>query len=183
MTTDLLTQSGFDRLLQILDDDRDRAAAAYQRLRHRIAGLMQWWGAPNGEDLADDTFDRVAQKLEEGAAIQRHMMAAYVRGVARMIFYESSRREHQQWINERAAAHVWETWRSSAQVEAAHARLERCLATLPEADRTLVLRYYGVGRAGDVRQQLAREAGISATALRIRAHRIRARLEALLRES
>ena len=183
MTSDLLTQSGFERLLQILDDDRDRAAVAYEQLRCRIAGLMQWWGAPNGEDLADVTFDRVAQKLEEGAIIHRHKIAAYARGVARLIFYESSRRQHQQWLNERAAASVWETWRSSAPAEAAHVRLERCLATLPDADRMLVLRYYGEGRAGDVRQQLASETGISPTALRIRAHRIRARLETLMGEA
>jgi DNA-directed RNA polymerase specialized sigma24 family protein len=180
MTSDLLTRSGFERLLEILDDDRDRAAVAYEQLRRRIAALLQWWGAPDGDDLADVTFDRVAQKLDEGAVIPRTKMAAYARSVARLTFYESVRRQRRQRLNERGAVGVWD---SSPDVEDLHARLERCLATLPGADRHLVLRYYGDGRANDMRRELARQAGISGTALRIRAHRIRGRLETLMRES
>ena len=91
MTEWRLTPTAFDRLLQALDSDRDRAALAYEQLRRRIVGLMRWWGALPAEELADQTLDRVARKLEEGAPIQPGSFGAYVRGVARMIFYEWSR--------------------------------------------------------------------------------------------
>ena len=44
--------------------------------------------------------------------------------------------------------------------------------------RSLVLRYYGEGKAAEVRRRLASELTLSTTALRIRAHRIRMQLEA-----
>jgi hypothetical protein len=40
-----------------------------------------------------------------------------------------------------------------------------------------VLRYYGEGKAADVRRSLASELGVSMTALRLRAHRTRLQLE------
>lgn len=62
--------------------------------------------------------------------------------------------------------------------------LDRCLDSLDTDDRTLVLRYYGddaAGRTIDARRDLARSLSISPTALRIRAFRIRERLEACVR--
>ncbi len=55
--------------------------------------------------------------------------------------------------------------------------LDQCLEGLDPGERALVLGYYGEGRKADLRSRLARDLGISATALRIRAHRLRARLE------
>jgi len=180
MTGGLLTESGFDRLLRTLDDDRDRAAVAYEELRYRLMGLLQWWGAPDSDQLADVTFDRVAQKLHEGAVIPRAKLGAYTRAVARLIFCESARRQRRQRTNERAAAGMWS---SDAELELLHARLDECLNALPAADRSLVVRYYGDGRTGDVRRELAQELGLTPTALRLRAHRIRVRLEARMREA
>jgi DNA-directed RNA polymerase specialized sigma24 family protein len=55
--------------------------------------------------------------------------------------------------------------------------LDACLETLQPAERDLVLRYYGTGRQHVIRRELAGELGISSTALRLRAHRVRERLE------
>jgi len=63
------------------------------------------------------------------------------------------------------------------------ADLDGCLATLAAEERRLLLSYYGHGRAADVRRKLADELGLSPTALRIRAHRLRARVEAALKHS
>jgi DNA-directed RNA polymerase specialized sigma24 family protein len=56
---------------------------------------------------------------------------------------------------------------------------EACLARLPDDARALVLGYYvAEGQAKiDNRRRLAREAGLSNTALRSRVHRLRDRLE------
>jgi DNA-directed RNA polymerase specialized sigma24 family protein len=166
-----LTADTFERLLDALDPDRERAAAAYERLRHRIIGLLSWWGASAPEDLADATLDRVARKLQEGAAIPSGSLGAYVRGVARMVFYESNRERLAPLTGDEPA-----TLPRSDLPDAGDC-LDRCLARWDAADRQLLLRYYGAGKASDVRKRIAVELAISATALRIRMHRLRARLQ------
>lgn len=56
--------------------------------------------------------------------------------------------------------------------------LERCLAELPDANRAIILGYYADERQTkiDGRQQLARNLGLTAAALRNRAQRLRDRL-------
>jgi|SRR5262245_19433005 len=166
-----VTPAAFDRLLSALDADRDRAAAAYEHLRERTTGLLRWWGASDPEDLADITLDRVARKLEEGAAIAQGSFGAYVRGVARMIFYEAQRRPK---LHAGDAAHLAPP---PASDHAVLACLDSCLNRLSEAERSLMLRYYGDGKPSDVRRRLGVDLGVSMTALRIRAHRTRLQLE------
>src|SRR5262245_13189249 len=167
-----LTSQSLDRLLNVLGPDRERAAEAYDELRRRIVGLMEWWGSNSPDELADETLDRVARKLEEGAVIPDGSLGAYVRGVARMIFYEASRRPRMLTVvPERALTST------DNPDEAILSSLDRCLDRLSAADRNLVLRYYGDGKPSDNRQALAVELGISPTALRVRAHRLRQQLE------
>ncbi|MBZ5556045.1 MAG: sigma-70 family RNA polymerase sigma factor [Acidobacteriia bacterium] len=171
-----LTSNALDRLLAALDEDRDRAALAYEQLRQRIIGLLGWWGAASAEDLADETLDRVARKLEEGAVIADGSLGAYVRGVARLVFYEWTRRPRAPH-DVGAAGELIVAAADEPDGEDVLDNLDRCLDALSPDDRSLVLRYYGDGKAADVRRALAAELGISQTALRIRAHRLRDRLE------
>jgi DNA-directed RNA polymerase specialized sigma24 family protein len=169
-----LSQGAFERLLQALDSDRERAGVAYELLRRRIVGLMRWWGAQAAEELADQTLDRVARKLEEGAVVPEGSFGAYVRGVARMIFYEGGRASRLQPPDPSVVAS------GDPESERALRCLDRCLLKLEERERTLVLRYYADGNKAEVRRALASELGVSQTALRIRAHRLRLRLEDLV---
>ena len=161
----------FDRLLSALDADRDRAGEAYEHLRERTAGLLRWWGASDAEDLADLTLDRVARKLEEGATIANGSFGAYVRGVARMIFYESRRRPQ---VHVADGAYLAPPPSSDPDLLNC---LDSCLQGLNPDDRRTVLRYYGDGKLSDVRKRLGEELGVTMTALRIRAHRLRMQLE------
>jgi DNA-directed RNA polymerase specialized sigma24 family protein len=172
-----LTAQAFDGLLGALDPDRERAAAAYERLRERLIGLMRWWGAAQPEDIADEALDRVARKLETGVEIPDGSLGAYVRGVARMVFYEWTRRPRAEHI----AIEVATT--ASGDDHTALTQLDGCLDRLAAEDRRLLLKYYGEGRAADVRKQLARELGLSPTALRIRVHRLRIRVESAMKHS
>jgi len=166
-----LTSGAFDRLLAVLDADRGRAASAYEQLRYRLIGLLRWWGAVQPEDLADETLDRVARRLDEGATVSAGSFGAFVGGVARMVFYESMREPASSPTLREPTATT-----APDEVEAAGECLDRCLASLEAAERTLLLRYYDGGKAATVRKQLADELGISPTALRIRAHRLRVTL-------
>jgi DNA-directed RNA polymerase specialized sigma24 family protein len=160
-----------ERLLTILDDDRESAAAAYTELRVRLTSLLRWWGAVDPETLADHAFDRAARKLQEGAAVERTHFGAYLRGVARMVFYEASRQPQMIPLDRDPEAD------SEVADQAPLDCLDRCLGTLSVEDRRLVLRYYDGANQIATRQKLAQELGISSTALRIRTHRLRTRLE------
>jgi DNA-directed RNA polymerase specialized sigma24 family protein len=166
-----VSEAAFNRLLTALDADRDRAAAAYEQLRERTIGLLRWWGAAEPEELADATFDRVAHKLSTGAVVAEGSLGAYVRGVARLIFYEARRRPRVQSHEIALLSPA-----PSADVELLTC-LDSCLTALSRQDRDVVLRYYADGKAADVRRRLAAELDLSMTALRIRAHRIRLQLE------
>lgn len=168
-----LSSAAFERLLAVLADDREAGAAAYAALRLRIAGLMRWWGAPDPEALADQTLDRVAIKLDEGAPVTRDRVGAFARGVARLIFLEARR----------APAHVadfpvLEAPLAEPPSPAPLDCLDHCLDQLSADDRALVLRYYDAVNQIAQRRALAAEYAVSAGALRLRTHRIRARLEA-----
>src|SRR5215831_17850906 len=143
-----VSQGAFNRLLTALDGDRDRAAHAYELLRERTIGLLRWWGAAEPEDLADIALDRVARKLEEGAVVTPGSMGAYLRGVARMIFYESRRRP--QVLAQEVALLT-----PPPPEPDLLGCLDNCLDRLSRQERDLVLRYYGEGKAADVRRRLA----------------------------
>ena len=166
-----LSGAAFERLLAILADDRDAAAAAYGQLRLRIVGLQRWWGSADPDTLADVTLDRAARKLHEGAQVARDDFGAYVRGVARLVFYEATRQPATVPIVQDPVAE--ETTDADARLDS----LDDCLQTLSAGDRRMVLRYYDSSNQIAARRQMARELGITPTALRIRTHRLRTRLE------
>ncbi len=130
------------------------------------------WGPISADELLDTTLDRVARKLEEGAVIQKGSLGAYMRGVARLVFYESTRKPRTEVLVHDVAEGAQEEG-----LEPSLACLDRCLQTLDPGERRLALEYYENGDKAAIRRTLAHALGLSATALRIRAHRLRERLE------
>ena len=171
-----LTAAAFERLLKVLHPEREKAAVEYERLRDRITGLLGWWGSPRASELADETLDRVARKLDEGAEVRAGSLGAYVRGVARMVFYESSRQQQPDPLPHDLdlSAPVTDEEQGPALI-----CFDRCLAKLSAVDRKNLLRYYDDtgGRTIEARRKLADELGISPNVLRVRMHRLRDRLE------
>ena len=173
-----LTSEALENLLALLDADRDRAGALYEALRRRVQGLFRWWGSENPLELADRTLDRAAMKVLEGAPVSAEALPAYVRGVARFVFHESLReRQHEEEMLRDVPV-------SSADSAREHdlGALDVCLATLGSPDRGLILGYYAARGSSmiEARRRLASELRLSPTALRIRAHRLRQRLEECL---
>src|SRR5262249_54062245 len=148
----VLNGEAFELLLAALDPDRERAAAAYERLRERTIGLLRWWGALHPEELTDETLDRVARKLAEGVPIAAPSFGAYVRGVARLVFYEAGRERVAPLTGREALPPV-----QPDDVEMAAQCLDHCLASLPAPERQVLLRYYGPGKASTLRQEIAVE--------------------------
>src|SRR5687767_11377140 len=170
-----LTQRAFDRLLESLGPDRERAGERYEQIRLKLIRFFEWRGAAWPEDEADHTLDRVSRRLEEGEQVES--LERYCYGVARMIFLEEARNRtrEQAWL---LGFCVWRD-EGKSEAEERQADLEHCLAGLPAEDRELICEYYqGEHRMRiDHRRALAGRLGIPVSTLRLRAHRIRARLE------
>src|ERR1041385_785202 len=99
-----LTQDAFDRMLIALGGDRDSGGEKYLEIRTNLTRFFEWRGCSFPEDHADETFNRMAKKLDEGEQILNP--AGYAMGVARLLLLEvmKSRQREQSALNEIGAA-------------------------------------------------------------------------------
>lgn len=180
-----LEPEGFDLLLDALDPDRDRAGRHYGQLHRRLVKFFEWHGSPHPDEQADEVIDRLTRRLAEGNRIES--LEAYAHGVARLLLHE----EHRAAAREQAArAQI--LWTATQAIRAAAARprvddgeqreqtcFDHCLAALTPHSREVILGYYAGERRIKIegRRELAARLGVDLNALRVRAHRIRARLE------
>jgi len=172
----VLTEDGFNKLLEGLNPDRQRAAEQYEHLRRSLIHYFDWRGSIRAERDADETIDRLARKLCEGHIVDVH---TYALGVARNVALESLR-EQQKELNSRDVLPLLIS--DSTNGEDSDRRFdcfEVCLGHLPIAKRDLILAYYDGDKRTKIanRQKLADKTGMPIGRLRIQAHRIREKLE------
>jgi len=168
------TKSSFDRFLEGLDPDRDRAGQKYEALRIKVIKFFEWRACASAEDLADETIDRVIRKIDAGELVRDH--AAYTYRVAKFLYLEKVKvPSREQALEDDFAAPFSEIETDDTRL----ADLERCLGMLSQANREMVLRYYQEDKRAkiDHRKKLADSLGLSLNALRIKTNRIRAKLE------
>jgi RNA polymerase sigma factor (sigma-70 family) len=162
------TQEAFDSLLGWLDNDRDQAGKKYETIRRRLMKIFTCRGCVEAEDLADETINRVTAKIPEVAPTYQGDPVLYFYGVARKVHHEWLRRQNRSIpaqptkVTDDDDDHLYEC-------------LDRCMETISEKSRQLVLRYYENEKKAKIedRKTIADELGIGVNALRIRAHRIR----------
>jgi DNA-directed RNA polymerase specialized sigma24 family protein len=172
----VLTQAAFDKLLALLDADRERAGERYEILRQKLVKFFEWRGSRSPEDHADQTINRVTRKIDEGEEIEN--IQAYCYAVARLLLMETLKEQ-------KRAQTAIDQLPSPVQVsdddgpELLHECFEKCLGSLPPESRELIIGYYQQEKRAkiDRRKEQAAKLGIPLNALRIRAHRIRAKLE------
>lgn len=173
-----LTKEAFDRLLAMLDADREQAGRKYESVRLKLVKYFQWRGAALPDREADETINRVARRIEEGEGV--YNLNAYFYGVARLVLAESLKERERERSALSQVPAVEAADDDDPDAEARRACLDRCLQQLPEESRALIVEYYQdeKGRKIERRKRLAARLGIPLNALRIRAHRIRLGLEA-----
>jgi len=177
-----LSDEGLRRLLDRLGASPEESGAVYERLHGQLVDFFDWRGVPEAETAADETLDRVARRLTEGEEVRQ--LRSYTYGVARHVMQERLRdqlRERQAARSARALADGVAAGAASA--EERQDCLVRCLGELADDERELVVAYYRTSGPLPVldRRGLAARLGLSAGALRTRAHRLRLRLEECLR--
>jgi DNA-directed RNA polymerase specialized sigma24 family protein len=176
-----LTQTAFDKLLSCLDSDRERAGEKYERLRLKLVKFFEWHGTEFPEERADQALDRITRRIDEGEIIRD--LNRYAHGVARLLWLEAL--EELKGRSE-AFTHLSSTLPppDDAQDEAEKTELRlacfrRCLQQLPPESCELITEYYQKEKRAriDHRNALAERLQIPPSLLRVRAHRIRRRLE------
>ena len=183
-----ITQTGFDKFLALLDNDREAAGAKYESLRARLVKFFEWRNCDAADELTDAVFDRVAKKISEGEQIQN--VAAYAATVAQFVFKEDCRKRERffESIEENPSAeNLIAASDSSETDETSAARfdcLEKCLAEFSDENRRLVVAYYDTDERTMIatRRRLADSLEISLNTLRIRVCRLKAKLENCTRE-
>ncbi len=179
----VITTEALDKLLDHFSSNREEAGSQYEIMRVKLVRYFEWRSCASSEDLADETINRVARRIDEGENIFN--LPAYFSSVARLIFMESLRER------ERTSVPLDEIPEISAvqpvedeQREVRLGCLDQCLNKLPVESQNLILKYYHDERRAkiDRRKQLAEGLGIPLNALRIRAHRIRTALEKCVKD-
>jgi RNA polymerase sigma factor (sigma-70 family) len=175
-----LTSQAFIKLLARLGDDEEQAAQKYEDLRHTLIRSFEWRGAPFPEEHADETFNRLARKLDEGVEIRN--INDYTYTVARLVWLEAikgadKRRAPLDEIQNEPVA--IDTIREVAEKEHSLDCLDDCLDALPGESRDLIMEYYVDEKRGRInrRRDLARRLGLRRDALANRAQRLRDKLE------
>lgn len=172
----ILTQASFDSLLAWLDPSREAAGRKYEEIRTRLIKIFACRGCYEPEDLADETINRVTNKLEEIEATFIGERARYFYGVANKV--------HLEYLRRKPAPPLPATTDSSDEAEHQYRCLDRCVSRLTAENRELVMQYYQEEKRAKIehRKNLADRLGIAVNALRIRAHRIRRSLQDCVKE-
>jgi DNA-directed RNA polymerase specialized sigma24 family protein len=178
-----MPREDYQRLLLTLDPDPIRAAKEYEKLRQKLIVFFDRNGFPDAYIQADEALDRTAR----GVGIEN--INAYAHEVARRQLLENIRDRDRNPVKADDFDDVLRTREAHIAVPStsfgvpdekviAEIRmqcLDLCMKRLPREDRRLLLAWYREeGRVKlELRQQLARDRGISMAALKTRLFRLR----------
>lgn len=162
-------------------------------MRRRLVAYFDRKNCASPDELADETLNRVAQRLEELGSITGTARAQYCYVTAKFVFLEYLRSHTRAGtsLEEMSPAEADSVLSTSAyQNDEADNKehlsdcLEQCLEKLAPSDRELILEYYRGEQRTKIenRRSLAATLRLSVNALTIRASRIRNKLELCAKE-
>src|SRR5437879_9677752 len=168
----VLRQDEFDRLPTWLDPDPERAGSMYEKIRWRLIAILAARGCRVPEELADETIDRVARRVAYIEATYVGDKSIYFLGVMNNVHHEYLK---QPKISEPMPLMVDDV----AERERTHLCLERCLEKMTARSRTMIERYYSAEKRAKIklRRRLAQQFGLTTGSLRLRALRVRQKLQ------
>lgn len=178
-----LTQEEFDRLLSWLDSDHSRAGKKYEEVRLSLIKIFTWRGYSDAEELADETINRVTQKLGNIVDTYTGDPALYFYGVAKNLCREQGRQTRRTIpitasVSPTVPPQAQDAHALGDDPELPYKCMRDCLERLRPKDRELFLLYYGgEKKPKNYRKELARHLGMTPNALRVRIKRIRTHLQ------
>jgi DNA-directed RNA polymerase specialized sigma24 family protein len=183
-------EKAFAKFLVWLDEGMNSDGQRYLEVRRRLELYFDRKNCVAPAELADETLNRVAKKLEENGEITDVAPLQYCYIVAKFVFLEALRADKRSPFNRpltatnasnlsAQSATLLEADAASNQKEKVADCLQRCLENLSSEDRELIVEYYRGQQRSKIerRAALAARLGLTANALSIRAYRVRQRLE------
>lgn len=184
----VLTSGAFNKLLSWLDEGTHSSGEKYLEIRERLVSYFDRKNCTSPDELADETLNRVARRLEEEGKIEGDTPARYCYIVARFVFLESLRgaKKEEMPIDDLLREPSGEKFIAKEESGETEERekmldcLEHCTEKLEPQNREIIVGYYlGEQRVKiENRRTLAEKIGVTMNALSIRACRIRDKLEA-----
>lgn len=170
-----LNQSNFSKLLEWLDEDIDSAGKKYEMIRLRLITIFYARGCRMAEELTDETIDRVLGQIESIKEDYEGNPALYFYGVAKNVFLENTRKPVFAELKDNIGHHR----ASTDELELNDRCLEKCLQKLDPGKREFILNYYEDDKQAkiDRRRMMQKDLGISSENFRLRAFRIRNKLQ------
>jgi RNA polymerase sigma factor (sigma-70 family) len=171
-----LQKADFDRLLLWLDLDPERAGELYEKIRWRLIAILASRGCRIPEELADETIDRVARRVRDIEATYVGDKSVYFLGVMNNV--------HHEYLKRPRLSELAPTPGDSAVNEQTYLCLDKCIAKLTPHAREIIEQYYTAEKQAKInlRKRIAAALGISNSNLRLRALRIRAKLQTCIEQ-
>lgn len=175
----LLQKEDFEKLLDWLSADREKAGEEYEAVRHGLVKLFLVKGCGNPQDLADETINRVATKLSRLDLSQNHKPIVVFYGFAKKIYLEQISADRKEVTLESDNDLSAQSQHSFSQADeyAAKGRecLKHCLQNLSVSDRRLFVKYYCTETTDKarLRLKLANETNLTLNALQTKVHRMK----------
>lgn len=166
-----LNQSDFDRLLESLHPDRQRAGEEYEKLRYRLILFFDRRGSSDAHTQADVALDRVARKLQEETVRD---LVGFCYGVARNLLLEELHKPAAVRLDE--SHEIVRPFQTDVERENRYGCLVECLSALSPDERRLLLEYYGDEdqlKPKTWRRVMAKTLTLGASAFRTRVYRLR----------
>jgi DNA-directed RNA polymerase specialized sigma24 family protein len=190
------TETIFREFAHWLDEGTDSDGQRYLEVRRRLELYFDRKNCVAPGELADETLNRVARKLEESGEITDVGPLQYCYIVAKYVFLETLRAEKRAPFHRPLSgsnpsglpvqsAPLLEGDSAPKHKEKIAGGLEDCLKNLSTAERELIVEYYSGHQRDEIerRAALATQLGLTANGLSSRASRVRQKLEACVETS
>lgn len=175
-----LNQDAFDGLLAQLSTDRKIAGEKYLLLRKNLVRFFETRNIFGAEEATDEVLDRLAKKIQNGEIIDK--LTSYACGIARLVALENYKKPAFQELSvdlEESQPFFWSLSGDKEEKESRLNCLEKCLNTLSDENRRIVIAYYEGDGSNKIenRKRLGAKLGVPQNALCKRIIRLREKLE------
>lgn len=170
-----VNQNNFETLLSWLAPDREIAGQKYEAIRTRLIKIFYARGCCQAEEMADKTIEIVTSKVHSLCQSYEGDPALYFYAVAKKVFLDFSRQPKVAELPDTLIEKATE----SEKIEADYECLEKCLQHLTLDQHEFIINYYQNDKQAKLeqRKKMEQDLIISNQLLRIRAFRIRKRLQ------
>ncbi|HYR86529.1 MAG TPA: sigma-70 family RNA polymerase sigma factor [Terriglobia bacterium] len=137
--------------------------------------LFRWNRCESPEDETQETLSRALERLNDPDTDIHVPLQAYVYGIARNVLREAARRRNREMTTDPGAPVFAQLSANFPLSEDDKILIQQCRAHLSAEEDHLVMEYHRKGA-----EEVARDRGITANAVRIRVHRIHRKIQELM---